>query len=62
MAVHVQQMVFGNLGESSGSGVAFSRDEPTGAPEPSRDYLANAQREDVVSGVRTPRDIAELHS
>ena len=59
-AVNVQQMVFGNLGESSGSGVAFSRDELTGAPEPSGDFLANAQGEDVVSGVRTPRDIAEL--
>ena len=45
---------------SSGSGVAFSRDELTGAPEPSGDFLANAQGEDVVSGVRTPRDLAEL--
>jgi pyruvate,orthophosphate dikinase len=60
-AVNVQQMVFGNLGERSGSGVAFSRDEVTGAPQPSGDFLANAQGEDVVSGVRTPRDIAELH-
>jgi pyruvate, orthophosphate dikinase len=59
-AVNVQQMVFGNLGESSGSGVAFSRDEVTGAPQPSGDFLANAQGEDVVSGVRTPRDISEL--
>jgi pyruvate,orthophosphate dikinase len=59
-AVNVQQMVFGNLGEDSGSGVAFSRDEVTGAPEPSGDFLANAQGEDVVSGVRTPRDIREL--
>jgi pyruvate,orthophosphate dikinase len=59
-AVNVQQMVFGNMGEHSGSGVAFSRDELTGAPEPSGDFLANAQGEDVVSGVRTPRDIAEL--
>jgi pyruvate,orthophosphate dikinase len=59
-AVNVQQMVFGNLGEDSGSGVAFSRDEVTGAPQPSGDFLANAQGEDVVSGVRTPRDIAEL--
>jgi pyruvate, orthophosphate dikinase len=61
-AVNVQQMVFGNLGESSGSGVAFSRDEVTGAPEPSGDFLANAQGEDVVSGVRTPRDISELRA
>jgi pyruvate,orthophosphate dikinase len=53
-------MVFGNKGEDSGSGVAFSHDEVTGAPEPSGDFLPNAQGEDVVSGVRTPRDIAEL--
>ena len=61
-AVNVQQMVFGNMGESSGSGVAFSRDELTGAPQPSGDFLANAQGEDVVSGVRTPRDLGELRS
>jgi pyruvate,orthophosphate dikinase len=61
-AVNVQQMVFGNLGERSGSGVAFSRDEVTGAPQPSGDFLTNAQGEDVVSGVRTPRDISELRS
>jgi pyruvate,orthophosphate dikinase len=59
-AVNVQQMVFGNKGQTSGSGVAFSRDEVTGAPEPSGDFLPNAQGEDVVSGVRTPRDIREL--
>jgi pyruvate,orthophosphate dikinase len=59
-AVNVQQMVFGNKGDRSGSGVAFSRDEVTGAPEPSGDFLPNAQGEDVVSGVRTPRDIAEM--
>jgi len=59
-AVNVQQMVFGNKGETSGSGVAFSRDEVTGAPEPSGDFLQNAQGEDVVSGVRNTRDIAEL--
>src|SRR3954468_7828025 len=59
-AVNVQQMVFGNKGDTSGSGVAFSRDEITGAPEPSGDFLPNAQGEDVVSGVRTPRDLAEL--
>jgi conjugative relaxase-like TrwC/TraI family protein len=59
-AVNVQQMVFGNKGDSSGSGVAFSRDEVTGGPEPSGDFLPNAQGEDVVSGVRTPRDIAEM--
>jgi len=59
-AVNVQQMVFGNKGEDSATGVAFSRDEVTGAPEPSGDFLVNAQGEDVVSGVRTPRDISEL--
>jgi pyruvate, orthophosphate dikinase len=59
-AVNVQQMVFGNKGETSGSGVVFSRDEVTGAPEPSGDFLPDAQGEDVVSGVRTPRDIAEM--
>src|SRR2546421_12269435 len=59
-AVNVQQMVFGNKGDDSCSGVAFSRDEITGAPEPSGDFLVNAQGEDVVSGVRTPRDLGEL--
>ncbi|MGH2909713.1 MAG: pyruvate, phosphate dikinase [Solirubrobacteraceae bacterium] len=59
-AVNVQQMVFGNKGDTSGSGVAFSRDEVTGEPEPSGDFLPNAQGEDVVSGVRTPRDIREM--
>src|SRR3954468_8329630 len=59
-AVNVQQMVFGNKGDSSGSGVAFSRDEVTGAPEPSGDFLVNAQGEDVVSGVRNTLDISEM--
>jgi pyruvate,orthophosphate dikinase len=59
-AVNVQQMVFGNKGDTSCSGVAFSRDEITGEPRPSGDFLANAQGEDVVSGVRTPRDLHEL--
>ena len=59
-AVNVQQMVFGNRGERSCSGVAFSRDEITGAPEPSGDFLVNAQGEDVVSGVRTPLDLSEM--
>jgi pyruvate, orthophosphate dikinase len=59
-AVNVQQMVFGNKGDDSGSGVAFSRDEVTGAPEPSGDFLVNAQGEDVVSGVRNTLDIAQL--
>src|SRR3954449_868123 len=59
-AVNVQQMVFGNKGETSCSGVAFSRDEVTGEPAPSGDFLINAQGEDVVSGVRTPKDISEM--
>jgi pyruvate, orthophosphate dikinase len=59
-AVSVQQMVFGNTGDASATGVAFSRDEVTGAPEPSGDFLVNAQGEDVVSGVRNTHDIAEM--
>src|SRR5690606_32119248 len=59
-AVNVQQMVFGNKGDTSGSGVAFSRDEVTGAPEPSGDFLVNAQGEDVVSGVRNTLDLHEM--
>ena len=59
-AVNVQRMVFGNRGETSGSGVAFSRDERTGAPTPSGDFLANAQGEDVVAGTRDPEDLAAL--
>ncbi|HKG35232.1 MAG TPA: pyruvate, phosphate dikinase [Solirubrobacterales bacterium] len=58
--VNVQQMVFGNKGDTSGSGVAFSRDERTGEPRPSGDFLLNAQGEDVVAGVRTPEDLASL--
>jgi pyruvate, orthophosphate dikinase len=59
-AVNVQKMVFGNMGETSGSGVAFSRDGSTGAPEPSGDFLQNAQGEDVVSGVRNTQDLSDL--
>src|SRR5690242_9093156 len=59
-AVNVQQMVFGNKGDTSATGVAFSRDEVTGAPEPSGDFLVNAQGEDVVSGVRNTRSIGEM--
>src|SRR3954465_7856083 len=61
-AVNVQQMVFGNKGDDSGSGVAFSRDEVTGAPEPSGDFLVNAQGEDVVSGVRNTLELREMAS
>jgi pyruvate,orthophosphate dikinase len=53
-AVTVQAMVFGNRGQGSGAGVAFSRDPSTGAPEPVIDVLFGAQGEDVVSGSRTP--------
>jgi pyruvate,orthophosphate dikinase len=59
-AVNVQQMVFGNKGERSGSGVAFSRDEIDGAPQPSGDFLLDAQGEDVVSGTRNTADLAEM--
>src|SRR3954454_21869048 len=59
-AVNVQRMVFGNKGDTSGSGVAFSRDEVTGAPEPSGDFLVNAQGEDVVSGVRNTKLLEDL--
>lgn len=59
-AVNVQEMVFGNTGDSSGSGVAFSRNEITGAPEPSGDFLPNAQGEDIVAGTRNPRDLSEM--
>ena len=59
-AVNVQRMVFGNRGSDSASGVAFSRDEVTGEPQPSGDFLVNAQGEDVVSGARTPLHLEEL--
>src|SRR6202045_1464354 len=59
-AVNVQAMVFGNLGETSGTGVGFTRNPATGAKEFYGEYLMNAQGEDVVSGVRTPVPILEL--
>jgi pyruvate,orthophosphate dikinase len=59
-AVNVQQMVFGNKGRSSGSGVAFSRDGVTGGRQPSGDFLVNAQGEDVVSGVRNTLGLPDL--
>ncbi len=60
-AVTVQQMVFGNTGTRSGTGVAFSRNNVTGETgEPFGDFLINAQGEDVVAGIRTPRPLAEL--
>ncbi len=56
-AVNVQAMVFGNLGADSGSGVAFTRDPATGAPDLVGEFLPNAQGEDVVAGIRTPRPL-----
>src|SRR5258708_6888446 len=59
-AVNVQAMVFGNMGDTSGTGVGFTRDPSTGAKEFYGEFLLNAQGEDVVSGVRTPVPIREL--
>ncbi|HET7747832.1 MAG TPA: pyruvate, phosphate dikinase [Terriglobales bacterium] len=59
-AVNVQAMVFGNLGESSGTGVGFTRNPATGTKEFYGEFLMNAQGEDVVAGVRTPVHISEL--
>jgi pyruvate,orthophosphate dikinase len=59
-AVNVQQMVFGNMGETSGTGVAFSRNPATGENVLYGEYLMNAQGEDVVAGIRTPSPISEL--
>jgi pyruvate,orthophosphate dikinase len=59
-AVNVQAMVFGNLGDNSGTGVGFTRNPATGEKMFFGEYLMNAQGEDVVSGVRTPLPISEL--
>jgi pyruvate,orthophosphate dikinase len=59
-AVNVQTMVFGNMGETSATGVAFTRDPATGEKVFYGEYLINAQGEDVVAGVRTPHPIAQL--
>ena len=59
-AVNVQAMVYGNLGETSGTGVGFTRNPATGDKEFYGEFLMNAQGEDVVSGVRTPKHITEL--
>ncbi|MBV8677707.1 MAG: pyruvate, phosphate dikinase [Planctomycetaceae bacterium] len=61
-AVNVQAMVFGNMGENSGTGVAFTRDPNTGEDVFFGDYLINAQGEDVVAGIRTPEHISQLAS
>ncbi|HLC95826.1 MAG TPA: pyruvate, phosphate dikinase [Candidatus Nanoarchaeia archaeon] len=59
-AVNVQTMVFGNLGETSGTGVCFTRNPSTGENKFYGEYLMNAQGEDVVAGIRTPKHIEEL--
>ena len=59
-AVNVQSMVFGNMGDDSGTGVAFTRDPATGEKALYGEYLINAQGEDVVAGIRTPKPIAAM--
>lgn len=59
-AVNIQEMVFGNRGDTSGTGVAFTRNPSTGENKLFGEYLLNAQGEDVVAGIRTPRPIASL--
>ena len=59
-AVNIQAMVFGNMGEESGTGVAFTRNPSTGEKQLYGEYLLNAQGEDVVAGIRTPHPISEL--
>ena len=59
-AVNICSMVFGNMGNTSGTGVAFTRDGSTGASKPMGEYLINAQGEDVVAGIRTPKDLHEM--
>lgn len=61
-AVNIQAMVFGNMGGSSGTGVAFSRNPSTGANQFYGEFLMNAQGEDVVAGIRTPLPISELRN
>ncbi|MCY4159919.1 MAG: pyruvate, phosphate dikinase, partial [Bacteroidetes bacterium] len=59
-AVNVQAMVYGNMGESSGTGVCFTRNPSNGDPELYGEFLTNAQGEDVVAGIRTPKPISEM--
>ena len=61
-AVSVQSMVFGNMGDDCGTGVAFTRNYNTGAKVPVGDYLTNAQGEDVVAGIRTPKPLQALET
>ncbi len=59
-AVNIQSMVFGNMGETSGTGVAFTRNPATGENKLFGEFLMNAQGEDVVAGIRTPQNISTL--
>jgi pyruvate,orthophosphate dikinase len=59
-AVNVQSMVFGNSGDNSATGVAFSRNSATGAKELYGEFLVNAQGEDIVAGIRTPLSIKQM--
>ncbi|MCT4585257.1 MAG: pyruvate, phosphate dikinase [Peptostreptococcaceae bacterium] len=59
-AVNIQSMVFGNMGDDSGTGVAFTRNPATGEHKVFGEFLMNAQGEDVVAGIRTPKDISKL--
>ena len=59
-AVNVQTMVFGNMGDTSGTGVAFTRDANSGNRKVWGEFLMNAQGEDVVAGIRTPNDIHDM--
>ena len=61
-AVNVQEMVFGNRGETSATGVCFTRNPSTGAHELYGEFLINAQGEDVVAGIRTPRELSEMEA
>src|SRR5207249_5506071 len=60
-AVNVQMMVFGNMGDDSGTGVAFSRNPETGENALYGEFLPDAQGEDVVAGIRTPLPISRMH-
>ncbi|HEY5500673.1 MAG TPA: pyruvate, phosphate dikinase, partial [Candidatus Humimicrobiaceae bacterium] len=60
-AVNIQAMVFGNMGDNSGTGVAFTRNPSTGEKKVYGEYLTNAQGEDVVAGIRTPKDLDDLN-
>ena len=59
-AVNICTMVFGNMGDESGTGVAFTRDGSTGEAKPMGEYLINAQGEDVVAGIRTPKNLDDM--